>query len=107
MATKWKVYYSNGTTMEGEGRGSPIGRGVQAIVQDHPEVGVEIVTSSDYYVWKNGRWFGVDIFGLFDYLLDTNIVGMGTTIKREEYQKIMKEAMKEKAGWLPRERKSD
>ncbi len=105
----WRLYYGDGTTLDGEGPLPPGGdaRGVQAIVQDHEEVGGAIVTSSDYYVLKGGQWRGVDIFGLFDFLLDSGTVVMGRTIRREEYQTIIREALKTKETWLPGERKFD
>jgi len=84
----------------------PEARGVQAIVQDHPEVGSELVTAADYYVRDaDGAWRGVDIFGLFDYLLDSGVVLFGRTISRNDYQSIMREALKTKETWLPVERK--
>ena len=104
--TRWKVFYGDGTTAEGVGRqklDEP--RGVQVIVQDHPEVGVESVTGCDYYVWREGRWWGVDIFGLFDYLMESGLVLFGRTIEREEYQAIARKALAEKETWLPRERR--
>lgn len=80
-------------------------RGILAIVQDHPTVGVEIVTGADYYVWQYERWWGVDLFGLYDYLLETGMVLFGRTVTREEYGAIMRQVRQAKAGWLPRERK--
>jgi hypothetical protein len=83
----------------------PSARGVQAIVQDNEEVGSELVTSSDYYVKINSRWKGVDIFGLFDFLLDSGIVLFGRTIHNKEYQELVRTAIKTKETWLPQERK--
>jgi hypothetical protein len=83
----------------------PSARGVQAIVQDNEEVGSELVTSADYYVKINNGWKGVDIFGLFDFLLDSGIVLFGRTISRNEYQEIIRKALKTKETWLPGERK--
>ena len=103
---KWRIYYEHGRTYDGPE--PPVGenaRGVQAVVQDHPEVRAEIVTSSDYYVWHQGRWKGVDSNGLFDYLLDSGIVLLGRTITREEYQAIIRRAAADKDTWLPTERK--
>jgi hypothetical protein len=103
----YRVYYApdkEPATGNGVGPTGELARGVQAIVQDHPEVGVEIVTSCDYYVYEDGRWRGVDIFGLFDYLLDSGLVLFGRTIKRKEYYQVMQQVQQDKAGWLPRER---
>ena len=109
----WKVYYSDDSTFSSED-GSPWivpARDVQIIVQDHPEVRVELVTGGDYYVWMSSGnrayWWGVDIFGLFDYLIEPGYkrVLFGRTLTREEYGKIIQKANIDKAGWLPTERR--
>jgi hypothetical protein len=83
-----------------------ITRGVQAIIQNHREVGVEVVSCSDYYVFEDGSWRGVDIFGLFDFLLDSGIVLFGRTIKRDEFNQVMKRALDyQKNGLLGTEEK--
>lgn len=101
----WRIYYDGRETQTGHGKGptGDLARGVQVIIQDHPTVGVELVTACDYYVLHGERWHGVDIFGLFDYLLDSGIVLFGRTISREEYAEIFRQAAAAKAGWLPRE----
>jgi hypothetical protein len=99
----WKVFYGDGSTCDECER--PPARGVQVIVQDHPRVGVELVSSADYYVKEDGHWRGVDIFGLFDYLIESGIVLFGRTVTQAEYNAAMAAAMEHKAGWLPRERK--
>jgi len=94
----WRIYYGNGTTWDGEGPG-PIGdqaRGVQAILQHHPEIGWHIANGSDYYVWQDGRWLGVDLFGLFDFLLDTGLVLFGRTVTRDQYHAIIDAATAER-----------
>ena len=103
---RFKVYYDGGKEFDSSKGGPMPGRGVQAVVQDHPEVTSEIVTACDYYVkMKDGRWKGVDIFGLFDWLLDSGLVLFGRTIGRQEYMDICNRALKDKAGWLPREKR--
>jgi hypothetical protein len=102
----YKIYYAGGRTYSGED-GLPVGensRGIQVIIQDHPRVGLEMVTGGDFYILEDGRWRGTDIFGLFDYLMDTGIVLFGRMISSEEYNTIVSQAMKDKAGWLPFER---
>jgi len=83
-------------------------RDVQVIAQPDAETGVSLQSGADYYVWRGGRWQGVDIFGLFDYLLDTGLVLFGRTIDAEEYAAIMARALDEcgpKSAWKPGERR--
>lgn len=104
----WKVYYGDGSTFSGDDGEFSLApaRGVQVIVQDHPGVGMELVTGADYYVW-GGCWRGVDIFGLFDYLIEPGMkkVIFGRTITQDEYNKIMRGANLDKSGWLSKERR--
>jgi len=97
-----QVFYGDGSSREGPPYES---RGVIAIVQPHTEVGAEIVAGKDYYVREDDRWKGVDIFGLFDFLMDSGLVLFGRAIRDEEYYKVMAKALEAKNGWLPRERK--
>jgi hypothetical protein len=79
---------------------------VQVILQNDPERGPYFQSGADYYVWRGDHWRGVDIFGLFDYLLDSGLVLFGRTITNAEYIKIYQRAKGDKAGWLPGERKA-
>jgi len=102
----YRVYYADRPPVDGDGPSTDLEpRGVQAIVQDHPEVGVEISTGSDYYVWRGGRWVGVDKFGLYDYLLESGLVLFGRTVTSGEYRRIFKEAVSRKETWLQSERR--
>lgn len=103
----YRIYYGDGTTYDGE-EGPPTGdraRGVQAIAQDDPYVGVAVVTKSPVYVWRDEEWVGLDWFDLWDFLLDSGIVIFGRTIRREEYHAIMQRVVHsfDKTGWLPDE----
>ena len=49
-------------------------RGVQVIVQQHPDVGWHVQTGYDFYIWRDGRFVGVDRAGLWDYLEDRGSV---------------------------------
>ena len=101
---KWRIYYSGGKTLDGSGQPGKIdARDIQAIVQDHPEVGVEVVTACDYYVWDDGHWRGVDLFGMYDFLLESGLVLFGRMMGREEYNELMRTALADKNGWLPHE----
>ena len=62
---KWRVYYADGSTFDGEGDGSivPFGQRfeVQIIVQSDKDHGRELVHFADYYLWRSdkSRWVGV------------------------------------------------
>jgi hypothetical protein len=121
MTMRWRIYYGDGSTYDGEGiptfpstngdgaSSPPSARDVQVIMQDHDYVGKELATGADYYIFddKMQKWRGVDLFGLFDFLLDSGIILFGRTISNEEYQKILNGAIKEKEknGWTVLEQK--
>ncbi len=105
----WRIYYQHQEPHE-DTDGPPTGeraRGVQVILQDDPELGWTTVSGSDYFVWREGKWWGTDINGLFDFLLDTGLVMFGRMLDRGEYSKIYSEALEDetlakKTGYLPR-----
>ena len=103
-----KIYYSDGTVYEGD---KPPARDVQVIVQEHPDVGWHTQSGYDYYIWRGGRYVGVDLFGLYDWLLDTKGVLFGRTITRKDFDIVMKRALDDlgesKTGWFPDERRLD
>lgn len=100
---KPQIYYSDGCVKSNE----PLpARDVQVIVQPHPDVGIELVTGADYYIkLDDGTWRGVDIFGLFDYLIESGDVLFGRMMKTKEYQILLNQAVKDKELWLRRERR--
>jgi hypothetical protein len=106
----YRVYYSNGVVYDSEDGGAPHPRDVQVIVQDHPDVGWHTQSGYDYYV-KRDRWIGVDLFGLYDWLLDSGKVLFGRTVTRKEFDRVMTRAVKDmgeaKTGWLRDERQPD
>lgn len=101
-----RIYYGDGTIWEGEGK--PPSRDVQVILQRDSQVGYYLETGKDFYVLRDGIWLGVDIFGLFDYLMDSGVVLFGRTINNDEYRDILKQAAQEltdKNAWHVRDRK--
>lgn len=104
-----RIYYDDGSVVETDGKQPIPARGVQIVVQEHPDIGWHTQSGSDYYVWRNGRYQGVDIFGLFDWLLDRGDVLFGRTMTTKTYNEVMAQAMKDlkgfKVGWLRDERK--
>lgn len=103
-----RVYYSNGDVYIGD---DPPPRDVQVIVQEHPDVGWHTQSGYDYYVWRDGRYVGVDLFGLYDWLLDSGGVLFGRTLTQREFSQVMARALddlgKAKTGWTGDERRID
>jgi len=107
----WRIWYDNDTTFGNED-GSPQlapGRGVICIVQDDERTG-RLRLTGDYYIWQHGRWFAVDLFGLWDYLSgkDWKCVKFGRFATYDRYAAICQRAeadmrMPERSGWNPGE----
>ena len=105
----WKIYYADESTFSNED-GSPKdapARGVQAIIQPDEGVAWSTETGGDYYVWRDEKWWSCDIFGLFDFLIESGLVKFGRTITAKEFNDIFQRALKEasKGGFKSRERK--
>lgn len=85
----WTIYYGDGTTYEGPVELAPA-RDVQVIAQVDRALGWIAASGTDYYVWRDGRWFGVDKFGLFDYLIAPGWkrVLFGRMLTAEEYNAV-------------------
>jgi hypothetical protein len=97
---RWRIYYGDDSTfsnLEGTIWEVPP-RDVQVIIQTDRDHGWASQTGSDYYVWDNRgdgeRWWGVDIFGLFDYLLEPGPrkVLFGRTVTSERFGEIFRRA---------------
>lgn len=102
----YKIFYSGDQAFEEQPGIKPPPRDVQIIMQTNPNEPLPYFQSgTNYYVWKDEQWYGVDIFGLFDFLLETGLVLFGRTITNEEYQAIYQKAKGEKKTWKPGERK--
>ncbi len=94
---EWKFYYGDDSTFTSDD-GTPEEApplNVQAVVQNDPDphgTGRYVHKEYDYYVFAEGRWIGVDMFGLFDYLMRSGLVKFGRMIPSAEYRKILKKA---------------
>jgi len=69
----WRIYYADGTTFDGPSERPP-SRGVEVIVQRHPDIGWHTMCKYDYYVWYDERWQGVDEIGLYDLLEEFGMI---------------------------------
>jgi hypothetical protein len=94
---KWKVWYSDGTTATDRDDDvfSVPGRNVQIVAQDDQHVGREMLHSTDWYWWEDGRWLGGDIHGMVDYLSRPGHkkVLMGRMIPNLQWDGIMRTAL--------------
>jgi hypothetical protein len=109
---KWRIYYGDGSVLEGEGCPDvEVVRNVQIIVQEHPDIGWHTQSGHDYYVWRDDRFVGVDLFGLYDWLMERGDVLFGRTISTDEYNATMKRALEhlgdQKQTWARDERRPD
>lgn len=95
MSIKQKIYYSDGSTFssndENEGD-KPPAMDCQIIVQKDEDRGWITTHGSDFYIWKDGRWWGCDLYGLFRFLMDTGLVLFGETISHNQFDEIYQEA---------------
>lgn len=85
----WRVYYSDGSTYNGDPENAP-GVGIVVIVQDDPDVGRMLMCKWDYYCWHDGQWWGHDLIGTVDCLAQPgfNRVLVGRTVSQDLWKKI-------------------
>lgn len=81
---------------------------VQAIVYEDDAVGWSTQSERDFYIWRDNRWWGVDVFGLVQYLHTPGWkrVLLGELISTSQYHNIIEQALKDrdfgkKNGYLP------
>lgn len=95
----WRIYYGDGTTFSSDegtvGDSPPFN--VQAVVQADPDIGRQALSGFDWYIRKEGRWYGVlDVPSLLDQVVhDLGMISgvrMGRTIPSERYKEIMRRA---------------
>ena len=110
---KWKIYYGNDSCFSDEA-GSPDlapKLDAQVIVQHDRNHGRYLQFASDYYIWSDSCWLGVDQFGMWEYLFCSpgcKVVLAGRTISNKKYQALYQRAKKDpdfppKTGFRPGE----
>jgi hypothetical protein len=103
MKIRWRIYYGDGTVIYDT---CPIEEtptsNVQVILWKCPVNNWLVITSYDYYVWKDVRWFGMDIFGLWDYLTQPGWkrVLFGRAIDNKKYDDTLKQALADRKQLL-------
>ena len=72
---EWRIYYGDKSTFSDEDglpQDAPAWN-VQAIIQRSIESGRAVVCLQDYYIFDR-QWFGVDIAGVTDYMLNKGLL---------------------------------
>lgn len=103
---KWCIYYSDGSTLSGSTDKEAhyaIAVGVIAIAIEDPKrsKGFGIVAERNMYLYREGRFWGCDEAGMWDYWFThegPKTVLFGRTVKNETWNKIMQRAIKEGLG---------
>jgi len=100
----WRIYYADGSTysdQDGAPEDAPA-RDVQVVVISDRNHGWMTQALTDYYVWDDRggglRWWGVDLFGLYDYLIEPGYkcVLFGRTIAKQDFNEIFERACADK-----------
>ncbi len=92
----WKIHYGDGSTFssdDGSTQEAPP-LNVQIIMQLDEREGKHATTQFDYYWWdeRQQRWFGGNLFGALDYLMQAGIVKMGRILSPKDYDAILNRA---------------
>lgn len=89
----WRIYYADGSTYDGDPMNAPA-LDVLIIVHRDEGCGRFNRCGSPYYTWRDGQWFGADIFGLFRYLSGPGPLKVlfGYEVTNEQWQAVYKRA---------------
>lgn len=117
----WAIFYGDGSRFDckmGQPKDAPC-QNVQVIVQDDPDLVWVSQAKSDYYIWDDRgtgpRWFGVDLFGLWEYLFGepgAKVVKAGRTLPSLDYETVWRQAVNDpmfgrKTTWARNELRPD
>lgn len=90
---RWVIHYADGHTfssIEGDWLDAPA-RGVIAVAATEPDVGVEVMSGTDYYLWwpeAEGPW-SVDRAGLWDFLYEVGSDLAGARLDNEHFDELV------------------
>lgn len=99
MIGTWRLYYGDGSVFsdeDGEPEDAPCTNVMCAASYDEDNRR-KLAHTADYYFFENDRWYGVDVFGLWDYLArpGLKVVKFGRMISDRQYREVMSFAMKD------------
>jgi len=81
--TNYYIVYSDLSIYDSRATDEPPLRGVQVVVQQHPDVGWHVQCKYDFYMRRDGRWVGVDRAGLFDALEEMGLARFNIGFKHQ------------------------
>ena len=93
----WRIYYDDGSTfdsLDGGPEDAP-SAGVQCIVEPDADAGRVVLNSFDWYYFhpESGCWWGSDLYGLLDKLLNRiEVVGVCSGRNCSNYNEILHRA---------------
>ena len=95
--SNWRLYYGDGSVFsneDGEPQDAPCTNVMCAAYYDEDNRR-RLAHSADYYFYKDGKWYGIDLFGLWDYLSLPGLktVKFGRLIGDLQYRAVMSKAM--------------
>jgi hypothetical protein len=93
----WKIYYADGSTYsneDGEAAFAP-GGGVICVAWYDQDNRRRLAHGADYYICDEGRWFGVDAAGFWQYMAEPGhkVVKLGRMTGDLNFRLIMSKAM--------------
>jgi hypothetical protein len=95
----WRFYYTPRATFgseEGSVEDVPPW-GVQGVAVPHERAGTRLIYNTDFYVWKDGGWFGMDFLGLIDWLVnEVKTVKVGRTGAYSDWEDLLKWMVEDK-----------
>ncbi len=92
---KWVIFYSDGSSFSSKD-GSPDDApalDIQVIAQGDETVGRKLLIHKDYYWYESDRWYGGELFGLYDYLIRSRRAKFGRYVTDATYAAAVKAAM--------------
>ena len=93
--TDWVVFYGDGETFSSDD-GTPDeapSLDIQVIAQADETVGSKLLIHKEYYWYEGNRWYGGELFGLYDYLVRSRRAKFGRYVSDEVYNAAVGRAM--------------
>ena len=96
---KWRIYYENGETFEGNPEDAPAFGVVDILQWDNRTEKRRHTCGGDYYLYdkQTDSWLAVDIIGLIDHLAHDGwcLVRFGRTVPNDTYWRIFDRVAKD------------